>query len=143
MNASCSPPPSGSRLPGTALSIVHDDRDRVLAVVNEAAIGADLIITSGGINMGEHDSVKVALQSLGTVRFCTVAMHLEAVGLQGGEHSRTRSDAARHLVSTFVSLHLFAVPAVRRPVGRDQKVTCHSCVPRRAGAIACRQRVVH
>ena len=54
-----------------------DDRDRVLAAINEAA-DADLIIT-GGISIGgEHNSIKAALQGLGTAGFCTVAIAFPA-----------------------------------------------------------------
>lgn len=55
--------------------VVRDQRPAVLAALREAAAGADLIVTSGGISMGgQHDAVKAALRDLGTVRFRRVAM---------------------------------------------------------------------
>jgi molybdopterin molybdotransferase len=55
--------------------IVRDDTDAVLAAVEESLDGADLLITSGGVSMGgEHDVVKAALGTLGTVTFRKVAM---------------------------------------------------------------------
>ncbi len=55
--------------------IVRDNTDAVLAAVQDALADADLLITSGGVSMGaEHDVVKAALQTLGTVSFRKVAM---------------------------------------------------------------------
>jgi molybdopterin molybdotransferase len=55
--------------------IVRDNTDAVLAAVEEALEGADLLITSGGVSMGgEHDVVKAALGTLGTVTFRKIAM---------------------------------------------------------------------
>ena len=55
--------------------IVRDNTDAVLAAVEEALAGADLLITSGGVSMGgEHDVVKAALGTLGTVTFRKIAM---------------------------------------------------------------------
>ena len=55
--------------------IVPDHTDAVLAAVHDALDDADLLVTSGGVSMGgEHDVVKAALTTLGTVRFRKVAM---------------------------------------------------------------------
>jgi molybdopterin molybdotransferase len=55
--------------------IVRDNTDAVLAAVEESLAGADLLITSGGVSMGgEHDVVKAALGTLGTVTFRKIAM---------------------------------------------------------------------
>jgi molybdopterin molybdotransferase len=55
--------------------IVPDSTDAVLAAVEEALSGADVLITSGGVSMGgEHDVVKAALGKLGTVTFRKVAL---------------------------------------------------------------------
>jgi molybdopterin molybdotransferase len=54
---------------------VPDEASHVLAVIEDAAGRADLLVTSGGVSMGgEHDVVKAALEQLGTVRFRKVAM---------------------------------------------------------------------
>jgi molybdopterin molybdotransferase len=55
--------------------IVPDSTDAVLAAVGESLDGADVLITSGGVSMGgEHDVVKAALGTLGTVTFRKVAL---------------------------------------------------------------------
>jgi len=55
--------------------IVPDDKATVLASIEAALDGADLLVTTGGVSMGgEHDVVKAALADLGTVGFRKVAM---------------------------------------------------------------------
>lgn len=61
--------------PARRYPIVRDSTEAVLAATQDALDGSDLLITSGGVSMGgEHDVVKAALQTLGTVRFRKVAM---------------------------------------------------------------------
>ncbi len=54
--------------------IVSDDADRLVAILDDHLIRADLVITSGGVSVGERDVVKKALTKLGTVAFERVAM---------------------------------------------------------------------
>ncbi len=54
--------------------IVGDDPQRLRRVLDEAAGSADVIVSSGGVSMGDHDVVKEMLIDLGTVDFWQVAM---------------------------------------------------------------------
>ena len=49
----------------TDLGIVPDDREATLKALAEAARGHDVIVTSGGVSVGEEDHVKPAVQQLG------------------------------------------------------------------------------
>jgi molybdopterin molybdotransferase len=61
--------------PAVQYPIVRDDTAAVLAAVNDARTSADVLITSGGVSMGgEHDVIKAALSTLGTVTFRRVAL---------------------------------------------------------------------
>jgi len=52
-----------------------DNPDEVLPAIEDQLVRADLLITTGGVSMGgEHDVVKAALASLGTIAFRKVAM---------------------------------------------------------------------
>jgi molybdopterin molybdotransferase len=95
--------------------IVRDDHDALLAAVQDALATADLLITSGGVSMGgEHDVVKAALSTLGTVSFRRIAM-------QPGQPQGfgTVGPAATPIftlpgnpVSAYVSFCLFVRPAL-------------------------------
>src|SRR6266487_5783265 len=94
---------------------VPDDPGRVLAVIEDAASRADLLVTSGGVSMGgEHDVVKAALQQLGTVRFRKVAMQPgmpQGFGVIG-KNSTPILTLPGNPVSAFVSFQLFVRPAL-------------------------------
>jgi molybdopterin molybdotransferase len=54
--------------------IVGDDAERLRGVLNEAAEAADVVVSSGGVSMGEYDVVKLLLREVGSVDFWKVAM---------------------------------------------------------------------
>ncbi len=58
----------------TDLGIVPDRRDATVQALREAAQAHDLILTSGGVSVGEEDHVKPAVQSLGTLDLWQIAM---------------------------------------------------------------------
>ncbi len=95
---------------------VPDDVSQVLAVIEDAAGRADLLVTSGGVSMGgEHDVVKAALQKLGTVRFRKVAMQPgmpQGFGVIGAASTPIMT-LPGNPVSAFVSFQLFVRPALR------------------------------
>jgi molybdopterin molybdotransferase len=56
-------------------AILPDNPEQVLPAIEDQLARADLMITTGGVSMGgEHDVVKAALRSLGTIEFRKVAM---------------------------------------------------------------------
>lgn len=56
------------------LGIVPDQREATVAALREAARGNDLILTSGGVSVGEEDHIKPAVQQLGTLDLWQIAM---------------------------------------------------------------------
>jgi molybdopterin molybdotransferase len=105
-------------------SIVPDDPAGVLPALEEQLAHADLLITTGGVSMGgEHDVVKAALRSLGTMAFRKVAMQ---PGMpQGFGTLDSSSDRVPiftlpgNPVSAYVSFQLFVRPALGAMQGTD------------------------
>jgi molybdopterin molybdotransferase len=101
--------------PARRYPIVRDTTSAVLAAVQDALTGADLLITSGGVSMGgEHDVVKAALATLGTVSFRKVAMQ---PGMPQGFGTVGPADTPiftlpGNPVSAYVSFCLFVQPAL-------------------------------
>ncbi|MEO9102898.1 MAG: molybdopterin molybdotransferase MoeA, partial [Burkholderiaceae bacterium] len=58
----------------TDLGIVPDRRDATIAAIKETARGHDLILTSGGVSVGEEDHVKPAVEALGRLDLWQIAM---------------------------------------------------------------------
>ncbi len=56
------------------LGVIPDREDRISAALQEASLEADLVLTSGGVSVGEADHVVTALRRLGTIHFSKVAI---------------------------------------------------------------------
>lgn len=106
------------------LGIVPDSLAATRAAFERAAAQADVIVTSGGVSVGEEDHVKPAAQSLGQLDLWQIAMkpgkplafgqvrQVPFIGLPGNP------------VSVFVTFLLLALPFIRARQGR------HDGVPR-------------
>jgi len=58
----------------TDMGIVPDDRESTTDALSFAAHGHDLILTSGGVSVGEEDHVKPSVQSLGALNLWSLSM---------------------------------------------------------------------
>lgn len=58
----------------TDLGILPDRLDAIGAALGAAATGHDLIVTSGGMSVGEEDHVKAAVEALGSLHFWRLAI---------------------------------------------------------------------
>lgn len=56
------------------LGILRDDRETLAARLSEAARDCDLVITSGGVSVGEEDHVKAAVASCGALDLWRIAI---------------------------------------------------------------------
>lgn len=56
------------------LDILGDDRERIRATLDDAAGVADMVITSGGVSVGQADFIKDALTQSGRLGFWRIAM---------------------------------------------------------------------
>ncbi|HEX4766656.1 MAG TPA: gephyrin-like molybdotransferase Glp [Lichenihabitans sp.] len=71
----------------TDLGILRDDRDALRDRLSAAAAGHDLIVTSGGVSMGEEDHVKAAVEAAGRLVFWRIGIkpgRPVAMGVIGG-----------------------------------------------------------
>jgi len=98
------------------LGIARDTREDLVSKF-EAARGADLIVTSGGVSVGDYDLVKDVLGELGAMRFWKVAMRPGrplAFGTIGGVPV---FGLPGNPVSVMVSFEEFVRPAILRMSG--------------------------
>jgi molybdopterin molybdotransferase len=102
------------------VGIVPDDPRTFLGSLNDQLVRADLVITSGGVSMGDYDVVKEALAPLGTVWFGGVAMQPGKPQGFGtvGEDAVPIITLPGNPVSAYISFEQFALPAIRRLMGR-------------------------
>ncbi|WP_395698239.1 gephyrin-like molybdotransferase Glp [Methylocella sp.] len=58
----------------TDLGVLPDDRDVIAAALREAAAAHDLVVSSGGVSVGEEDHVKAAILEFGSLAFWRLAV---------------------------------------------------------------------
>ena len=58
----------------TDLGIVPDNREKTIQALQQAAQLHDLVLTSGGVSVGEEDHIKPAVQSLGQLDLWQISM---------------------------------------------------------------------
>ena len=109
----------------TDLGIVPDQRDATMAALRGAAQHHDLILTSGGVSVGEEDHVRPAVQALGQLDLWQIAMKPGkpfAYGKVNQNHNHD-GEAAHFIglpgnpVSSFVTFLLLVRPFLLRLQG--------------------------
>ncbi|HYC61858.1 MAG TPA: gephyrin-like molybdotransferase Glp [Thermoanaerobaculia bacterium] len=101
------------------LGIVRDTRDATIAAL-EQALESDFVLSSGGVSVGAYDFVKEALDALGAeTKFWRVAMKPGKPVVLSRWRDRVILGLPGNPVSTFVSFHLFAAPALRKAMGQE------------------------
>jgi molybdopterin molybdotransferase len=100
------------------LDIAPDDADATRRIASGAR-GADMLLTTGGASVGEHDLVKDALGADGLVLdFWKIAMRPGKPLMVGDWHGTTMIGLPGNPVSALVCAHLFVKPAVERLLGQ-------------------------
>jgi len=102
------------------LGRVADDFASTCQTLSQAAQQADLIITSGGVSVGEEDYVKAAVQQLGEVNLWKIAIK-PGKPLAFGRVAETRFfGLPGNPVAAFVTFCLFVRPYLLRCQGANQ-----------------------
>lgn len=103
------------------MATVPDDAARTRALMQDAAEAADLVITTGGVSVGEEDHVKAALASLGRLDLWRLAIRPGkplAIGrLPGGGREARFVGLPGNPVSGFVGAWLFLRPLIGALLG--------------------------
>jgi molybdopterin molybdotransferase len=101
------------------LGIVPDQRDATLRALQQAAASHDLILTSGGVSVGEEDHIKPAVQALGELNLWQLAIKPGKPFAYGSVRRPTSNKEACHFmglpgnpVSSFVTFLLLVRPFI-------------------------------
>ncbi|MBI2748384.1 MAG: molybdopterin molybdotransferase MoeA [Burkholderiales bacterium] len=104
----------------TDLGIVPDHREATVHALRDAAQSHDVILTSGGVSVGEEDHIKPAVESLGSLDMWQIAMK------PGKPFAHGRVGAAHFLglpgnpVSSFVTFAVLVRPFLLQVQGATQ-----------------------
>ena len=104
----------------TDLGIVPDRLDATIDALQGASLKHDLILTSGGVSVGEEDHIKPAVQALGTLNLWQIAIK------PGKPFAYGKIDAAHFIglpgnpVSSFVTFLLLVRPFILKLQGATE-----------------------
>ncbi len=112
------------------LGIAHDRVEELTAKLRQAVTqNADLILTSGGVSLGDFDIVKDVLAAEGEIHFWRVQMKPGKPAAMGQIAGIPLLGLPGNPVSAMITFELFARPAIARMQGRDdwrrQRVQAH------------------
>ncbi len=99
------------------LGVVGDNPAALSAAFSSAAEMADVVITSGGVSVGEADYTKAVLGELGEVRFWKVAMKPGRPLAFGRLGRASFFGLPGNPVSVMVTFYLFVQPALEKLMG--------------------------
>ena len=102
------------------LGSYRDDPRELRSALRRGADNADLIVTSGGVSVGEADWVRKVLSQLGEIGFWQVAIKPGKPLAFGRVGAVPFLGLPGNPVSAFVTFALFVAPALRRLQGRAQ-----------------------
>ncbi|MBT8119592.1 MAG: molybdopterin molybdotransferase MoeA [Gammaproteobacteria bacterium] len=101
------------------LGIVPDTLEATIDVLKQAAVGTDLVITSGGVSVGEEDYVRIALEELGELSMWRIAMKPGKPVAFGKVENALFMGLPGNPVSVFVTFLLFARALILKLQGAE------------------------
>ncbi|HHH43536.1 MAG TPA: molybdopterin molybdotransferase [Gammaproteobacteria bacterium] len=103
------------------LGVIPDQRDAVREAFRQAADMADLVLTSGGVSVGEADYVTETLEELGEINFWRMAMKPGKPLAFGRLDNAVFFGLPGNPVSVMVTFYQFVLPAIRRMNGENPR----------------------
>jgi len=102
------------------VATVFDDPEGTRDALGRAAAGADLVLSSGGVSVGEEDHVRSAVTGQGRLELWRVAVKPGKPLAFGWLGDTPFLGLPGNPVSLFVTFALFGAPLIRRMQGRDR-----------------------
>ncbi|WP_309681108.1 gephyrin-like molybdotransferase Glp [Polaromonas sp.] len=113
----------------TDMGIVPDRLDATVAALKDASAGHDLILTSGGVSVGEEDHIKPAVQALGQLNLWQIAIKPGKPFAYGEVGSAHFIGLPGNPVSSFVTFLLLVRPFLLRLQGMTDVATKSIAIP--------------
>lgn len=103
------------------LGVIPDRRDAVAAALAQAGDMADLVLTSGGVSVGEADYVTETLARLGEISFWRMAMKPGKPLAFGRLGKAAFFGLPGNPVSAMATFYQFVLPALRKMTGEAER----------------------
>ena len=105
------------------MGVIADDPDKITQAFEHASEVADMIITSGGVSVGDADHVQDILNNKGEVNFWRVAMKPGKPLAVGKFNDAYFFGLPGNPVSALVTFYQFAMPALKKLMGCENLYT--------------------
>jgi molybdopterin molybdotransferase len=121
------------------MGVVTDDKDALRSALQLASEQADVVITSGGVSVGDADYVKEMLEELGQVNFWKIAMKPGRPLAFGKINDALFFGLPGNPVSVMVTFYQFVTPALKLLAGNITRryntiqLNCVSPIRKRPG----------
>lgn len=102
-----------------ASDLLADDPDAIAEWMGRAAADADLIVSTAGASVGEHDWVRQVIEAEGALALWKVAIKPGKPLALGRIRGTPVIALPGNPRSAFVTAHAFVLPALRKMAGRD------------------------
>ena len=102
------------------LGIVPDDETKLIKTIKKAADQADVVLTTGGVSVGDYDLVKEILAKLGQIHFWRVNMKPGKPLLFGSIEDKLLFGLPGNPVSSMVVFDQFVRPCLLKMAGRKR-----------------------
>jgi molybdopterin molybdotransferase len=103
------------------MGVIADEPDAMRRAFNDAADHADMIITSGGVSVGEADYIKPILQELGEITFWKIAMKPGRPLTFGKLGKAAFVGLPGNPVAVMVAFYQFALPALQYMMSGERR----------------------
>lgn len=131
------------------LGVIEDNPDAIKKAFNEASSMADMVITSGGVSVGEADFIKPVLEEIGQIDFWKIAMKPGRPLTFGKINECFFFGLPGNPVSVMVTFYQFVQPAlkylsnaqVRLPI--NLRATCLAPFKKRSGRFEFQRGILH
>jgi len=123
------------------MGVIPDIQTEIEKAFEQAASIADVVITSGGVSVGDADYVKDTLEKMGSINFWKIAMKPGRPLAFGNINDAIFFGLPGNPVSVMATFTQFALPAIRALSGhsaiknRSFQVKCSSELRKRAGRV--------
>ena len=101
----------------TDMGIVPDKLDATIAALDAASVGHDLVLTSGGVSVGEEDHIKPAVQALGELTLWQISIKPGKPFAYGKLNTAHFIGLPGNPVSSFVTFVLLVRPFILKLQG--------------------------
>jgi molybdopterin molybdotransferase len=103
------------------LGIVHDEAKTIGAAIEKGLRDADMVITTGGVSVGDYDLIRETLQQIGAdIIFWRIRIKPGSAVLAAQKYGKMILCLSGSPGAAMVSFQLLAAPYIRRIAGRAQ-----------------------